>query len=130
MKEDKPASTTQAEQDMLRVLQSEQDAQQVIRECETEAQQFINDAQIKVQRINVHTDERITQLEMRHAHKLDQLIRNIEKQGAAELDHDAGKHYDSKRLQAVIDRLAAELCLGSTVSIALTEKADKSEGGK
>jgi vacuolar-type H+-ATPase subunit H len=130
MKENKPASSSQAEQAMLRVLQAERDAEQIIRDCEAEARRFINEAQIKVQRINVHIDDRITHLEMRHAHKLDQLIRNIEKQGVAERGHDASKHYDSKRLQAVIDKLAAELCSGSTDTMALTAPGDKSDTAK
>jgi vacuolar-type H+-ATPase subunit H len=125
MKDDNPASTSQTEQDMLRVLQAERDAEQSIRDCETSARQFISNAQLKVQRINVHVDDRISNLEMRHAHKLDHLIRSIEKQGAADLVDDAGKHYDSKRLQAIVDTLAAELCVWNTAA-GLTAADDKS----
>ncbi len=113
MKDDKPVSTVQAEQDMLRVLQAERDAEQTIRNCENEAQQLANDVQIKVQRINVRADERITNMEMRHAHKLNDLIKDIERQGVTEIGYHAGQHYDNERLQAVIEKLAAELCLGS-----------------
>ena len=135
MKDDKPVSTAQAEKDMLRVLQAEQDAEQTIRNCENEAQQIISDVQIKVQRINVHADQRITNMEMRHAHKLNHLIRNIEKEGAAELGHDAGQRYAKERLQAVIEKLAAELCLGSTasgsaVSVGKTISGDETDAGK
>ncbi len=130
MKDDKSLSTVQAEQDMLRVLQAERDAEQTIRNCENEAQQLSNDVQIKVQRINVRADERITNMEMRHAHKLNNLITNIEKQGAAELSNDAAQHYAAERLQAVIDILAAELCLGSTVSVGKTISDDETGAEK
>lgn len=116
MKDDKPVSTAQAEQDMLQVLQAERDAEQTIRNSKNEAQQIINDVQIKVQRINAHADQRITNMEMRHAHKLNQLIRNIERQGAAELGNNTGQHYDQERLQTVIEKLATELCLGINLS--------------
>lgn len=112
MKDDKPESTAQAEQDMLQVLQAERDAEQAIRNCQNETQRLINDVQIKVQRINAHADQRITNMEMRHAHKLNQLIRDIEKQGVAELGNNTGQHYDQERLRTVIEKLATELCLG------------------
>ena len=116
MKDDKPVSTAQAEQDMLLVLQAERDAEQTIRNCQNETQRLINDVQIKVQRINAHADQRITNMEMRHAHKLNQLVRNIEKEGLAELDYNTGQHYDQERLQTVIEKLATELCLGINLS--------------
>lgn len=109
-------SNAHAEQDMLQVLQAERDAEQYIRNCENEAQQIINDMQIRVQRINVHADQRISNMEMRHAHKLNQLIINIEKECAVELGYDARQHYDKKRLQVVIEKLATELCQGKTTS--------------
>jgi len=112
MKDDKPVSTAQAEQDMLQVLQAERDAEQAIRNCQNETQRLINDVQIRVQRINAHADQRITNMEMRHANKLNQLIRNIEKQGVAELGNNTGQHYDQERLRTVIETLATELCLG------------------
>jgi len=130
MKDDKSVSTTQAEHDMLRVLQAEQDAEQTVRNCENEAKQIINDVQMKVQRINVHADQRITNMEMRHAHKLNHLIRNIEKQGAAEFGYHAGQEYDKKRLQAVIEKLAAELCLGNTDSVGKTSSDDETGAAK
>ncbi|MDX2486395.1 MAG: hypothetical protein QNL03_02745 [Gammaproteobacteria bacterium] len=130
MKDDKPVSTAQAEQDMLRVLQAERDAEKTIRNCENEAQQIINDVQIKVQRINVHADQRITNMEMRHAHKLNQQIRNIERQGAAEPGYEAGQHYDQERLLAIIEKLAQELCLGSSASVGKTTSADETGTGK
>ena len=112
MKDDKPESTAQAEQDVLQVLKAERDAEQAIRNCQNETQRLINDVQIKVQRINAHADQRITNMEMRHAHKLNQLIRDIEKQGVAELGNNTYQHYDQERLRAVIEKLATELCLG------------------
>lgn len=130
MKNDKPVSTAQSEKDMLRVLQAEQDAQQTMRNCEVEAQQIISDVQIKVQRINLHADERITNMEMRHASKLNLLITNIEEQGAVVLGDVAGQHYARERLQSVVEKLAAELCLGSADSAGKTMSGDKTGSKK
>lgn len=116
MKKDKPLLTTQAEHDMLRVLQAERDAENTIHNCELETRQLIDDVQIEVQRINKRADQRITNIEMRHSHKLDHLIKNIENEGAAKLSYDAGQHFDSEKLQAVIEKLAIELCLNNTTS--------------
>lgn len=124
MKKDKPLLTTQAERDMLQVLQAERDAENTIRNCEQQSRQLINDVQIRVQRINKHADQRITNMEMRHGHKLNHLIRNIENEAAAKLSYDAGQHYGSERLQAVIEKLAIELCLNNTTP------DDKTESGK
>jgi rubrerythrin len=116
MKNDRSVSPTQAEQDMLQILRAERDAEQAIHSCENEARQIIDDVQISVQRIESRANQRITNMEMRHAHKLNQLIRNIEKDGAVELGHDAQQNDDKKKLQAVIEKLAIELCLANTVS--------------
>ena len=124
MKDDRPVSPTQAEQDMLQILRAERDAEQAIRSCENEARQIIDDVQITVQRIESRANHRITNMEMRHGHKLNQLIRNIENDGAVELGHDAQQNDDKERLQAVIEKLAIELCLANTVS------DDESEAGK
>jgi vacuolar-type H+-ATPase subunit H len=103
-------SSAQAGQAIQQVLQAERDAEQAIQDCEQEARQIIHDARSRAQKINARADRRITNMEMRHGHKLDQAIKAIEKQGADELRHDAGKHYDSDDLQAVIDKLAIDLC--------------------
>lgn len=124
MKNDRSVSPTQAEQDMLQILRAERDAEQAIRSCENEARQIIDDVQISVQRIESRANQRITNMEMRHAYKLNQLVRNIENDGAVELGHDAQQNDDKERLQAVIEKLAIELCLANTVS------DDESEAGK
>ncbi len=124
MKDDRPVSPTQAEQDMLQILRAERDAEQAIRSCENEVRQIIDDVQITVQRIESRANQRITNMEMRHGHKLNQLIRNIENDGAVELGHDAQQNDDKERLQAVIEKLAIELSLANTVS------DDESEAGK
>jgi rubrerythrin len=124
MKDDRPVSPTQAEQDMLQILRAERDAEQAIRNCENEARKIIDDALLSVQRIESRANQRITNMEMRHAHKLNRLIRNIENEGAVELGHDAQQNDDKESLQAVIEKLAIELCLANTVS------DDESEAGK
>ena len=116
MKNDRLVSPTQAEQDMLQILRAERDAEQAIRSCENEARKIIDDVQISVQRIESRANQRITNMEMRHSHKLNRLIKDIENEGAAKLSHDAGQHYDSEKLQAVIEKLATELCLNNTTS--------------
>jgi len=110
MKNGKLNSSPQAEQAIQQVLQAERDAEQAIQDCENEARQIIHDAQNRAQQINTRVDQRITNLEMRHSHKLDKTIKALEKQGADELRLDAGSHYDSRNLQTVIEQLAIELC--------------------
>jgi vacuolar-type H+-ATPase subunit H len=110
MKNGKLNSSPQAEQAIQQVLQAERDAERAIKDCEREAQQIIHDAQNRAQKINTSTDQRITNMEMRHSHKLDKTIKAIEKEGADELRHDAGNQYDPDNLQAVIEQLAVELC--------------------
>ncbi len=95
---------------MQQVLQAERDAEQSIQDCETKARRIIHDAQVKAQRILARADQRITNMEMRHGHKLDRLIRDMESQGAAEIRRVAGYQYEEEQLQAVISELAAELC--------------------
>jgi vacuolar-type H+-ATPase subunit H len=116
MKDDKPQQKSPAEQDVLQVLQAEQDAELAVRNCENEAGQIIIDAHVMVQRINVRTDQRISDMEMRHSHKLNKLVRDIEKTGAEMLDNDAARHYDGSDLKAVLDTLAIELCLGKAAA--------------
>ncbi len=110
MKNGKSNSSPMAEQAIRQVLQAERDAEHAIKDCEHEARQIIHNAQSRAQQINIRTDQRISNMEMRHGHKLNKTIKAIEKEGADELRHDAGKHYDSDDLQAVIERLAIELC--------------------
>lgn len=110
MKNGKIHSSPRAEQAIQQVLQAERDAELAIQDCENDARQIIHDAQDRAQHINTRADQRITNMEMRHGHKLDKTIKAIEKEGADELRHDAGNHYDSDSLQAVIEQLAIELC--------------------
>ncbi len=110
MKKIKAVSPVQAEQAIQTILQAEQDAEAAIRNCENAAQLLIQTAQADAQRILTRTDQRITNTEMRHAHKLDQLIRTIENEGSAELKHDASQPIEQKALQNIVEKLAAELC--------------------
>ena len=119
MKNNRPEEYPGAEQAIQQVLQAERDAEQAIQDCESEARQIIHDAQGRAQRINAWVDQRITNMEMRYGHKLDRMIKAIEREGADELRLDAGQHYDADRLQAVIDELAMELSQG-----------DNGEGGR
>lgn len=121
MKDNKPVSPIEAEQAMQQVLQAERDAERAIHDCENEAQQIIHDAQISTQRIHARTNERITNMEMRHGHKLDRLIKGIEKEGAVERRHDVGYKDDKERLQFVVEQLAVELCRGDSTSDGDTE---------
>jgi len=116
MKNGKLNSSPQAEQAIQRVLQAERDAERAIQDCENEARQIIHDAQNRAQQINTHVDQRITNMEMRHSHKLDKTVKSIEKEGADELRHNAGNHHDSDNLQAVIEQLAIELCLADAAT--------------
>ena len=111
MKNDKSLESPDAEQAIQQVLQAERDAERAIQDCETEARMIIHDAQGRAQRINARADERITNMEMRHGHKLDRIIKEIERDGADALRLDAAQHYDDAGMQAVIDALAKELCL-------------------
>ena len=90
MKNKKTDASVPAEQAMQQVLQAERDAECAIRDCENEVQKILHDAQIQAQRILARADQRITNMEMRHGHKLDRLIRDIERDGAEELRHIAG----------------------------------------
>jgi vacuolar-type H+-ATPase subunit H len=110
MKDDDTVSTAGDGRAMQKVLQAERDAERAIRVCEKEARQIVEAAQLEVQRLYARTDQRITNMEMRHDHKLDRLIKQIEKEGAAELRNDAGRNYDQQQLRSVIGKLAVELC--------------------
>ena len=116
MKDDKSLKASQAEQDVLRVLQAEQDAEQAVQGCENEARQVISDAHLMAQKINLRTDQRISDMEMRHSHKLNMLIREIEKKGAATLDSDSARSYDENDLRRIIDNMAMELCMGTALA--------------
>ena len=100
----------QAEQAIQAVLQAEQDAEREIHDCENEAQLLIQRARADANKILARTDRRITNIEMRHGHKLNQLIRSIEDEGSAELKHEASQHIDRKALQNIVEQLAAEMC--------------------
>lgn len=110
MKNDDTLSSVRSDQAMKQVLQAERDAERAIGACEHEARQMIDAAHVRGQNIQARTDQRISNMEMRHDHKLDRLIKDIESQGRAELRHDAGRQYEQDKLQSVIDGLAVELC--------------------
>lgn len=114
MKNNKPLESPGAEQAIQQVLQAERDAERAIQDCEVEARMIVHDAQGRAQRINARADERITNMEMRHGHKLDRVVKGIERDGADALRLDAAQHYDDARMRAVVDALAKELCLGET----------------
>jgi len=116
MKDNTPASSTEAEQAMQQILQAERDAEHAIQNCEIKARQIIHEAQVKAQRIHTRANQRITNMEMRHGHKLNQLIKDIDRETAATLNHDAGHCRDEKRLHSVVDELAAELCRADSAS--------------
>ena len=111
MKTKKRQSSPLAEQAMHQVLQAERDAEQLITECEVEARQIINDAKTSIQRIETRADQRITNMEMRHEHKLDRLLKSIEAEGQLEIERFTEQRRDSNRLQAIINTLAASLCV-------------------
>ena len=95
---------------MHEVLQAERDAERAIQACEDRARQILHDAQARAQRILARADQRITNMEMRHGHKMDRLVRAIENEGAARLSQQTGRQYDRTRLNSIIESLAAELC--------------------
>ena len=109
-------TNARTEASIQQVLQAERDAERAVQDCEQEARQTIYQARNQAQRINTRADQRITNMEMRYGHKLDREIRAIEREGAVELRLDAGQQYDTDRLQAAIEHLASELCLGDTTT--------------
>ena len=110
MKHDKEKSADRAEQDMLEVLQAEQDAVQAIHNCENNARQITQDARDNARKIEARTDQRISEMEMRHAHKLNQRITAISKQGKADLQQEAKQHDNGENMQLIIEKLAIKLC--------------------
>ena len=110
MKAKEQQPTVQADEAIRQVLQAERDAERAIRDCEHEAQKSLREAQARAQKILSRADERITNMEMRHSHKLDREIKNIERQGDAALRLDASQQYNDAALQAVIDDMARDLC--------------------
>ena len=112
MKDSNKLIESQAEMNMKTVLQVEKEAEQSVRDCESEMQLSNGEAHTVVQNLNTRTDQRISDMEMRHAQKLRQLIKNIEKQYADTLSSDVKLHHDIEEFRSVIEELAAELCLG------------------
>ncbi len=111
----------ESEQAMQQVLQAERDAERAIHDCENEAQQSLHDGQISAQRIHVRANQRISNMEMRYGHLLDQLIRDIEREGSVELINGIGQPNDQKNLVSVVEKLAVELCCGDLTSDGDTE---------
>lgn len=116
MKENKPVSSIEAEEAMQIILQAEREAEQAIHLCEQQARQAVHTAHVRAHGIHKRTDQRITNMEMRHSHKLDRMIREIEKEGAEKLQHGGGRLDDAKRLQTVVTNLAVALCCGDSTS--------------
>jgi len=114
MKDSKPVLSIEPEQAMQQILQAERDAESAILNCENEAQQTIHAAQKSAQRIHARANQRITNMEMRHAHNLERLVKAIEKEGIVEIRHDASHPYDKERLKSVVEKLAIELCQGDS----------------
>ena len=112
MKNDRQAPSAEAEQAMHQILQAERDAELVIHDCENAARKAIQDVQAKAQRIHTRANQRMTNMEMRHGHKLNQLIKDIDNEAAVALDHGAGNYCDEKRLRSIVNKLAVELCGG------------------
>lgn len=121
MKDDTRVPSTEAEQAMHQILQAERDAEHAIHDCENAAQKAIQDTQVKAQRIHTRANQRITNMEMRHGHKLNQLIKDIDKEAAVALNHGADNYCDEKKLRTIVNKLAVELCGGYTVSGSDTE---------
>ena len=115
MKNHGQVPSAEAEQAMHQILQAERDAELAIHDCENAARKAIQDAQAKAQGIHTRANGRITNMEMRHGHKLNQLIKDIDKEAAVALDHAAGYYCDEKKLRAIVNKLAVELCGGHSV---------------
>lgn len=116
MKDNIPVSSTEAEQAMQQILQAERDAEHAIHDCEIKARQIIDEAQVKAQRIHTRANQRISNMEMRHRQKLNQLIKDIDRETAVTLNHEAGHCGDEKSLRSVVEKLAAELCRADSAS--------------
>jgi vacuolar-type H+-ATPase subunit H len=112
MGHDKKKSADRAERDMLEVLQAERDATQTIHNCKNDARQITLDARDNARKIEARTDQRISEMEMRNAHKLNQRIVAINKQGKADLQQEAHQYYSSENMQVIIEKLAVKLCTG------------------
>ena len=121
MKDNTQVASTEVDQAIQQILQAEQDAEYAIHDCENGARQTVHDAQIGAQRIHTRANQRITNMEMRHGHELNQLIKDIDRETAAALDHDAGHYADGKSLRSIVKQLAVELCRGDSASGGDTE---------
>lgn len=121
---DKTKSSIHAEQDMIRVLQAERDAEYSIQNCENNSRQIISDAQDKARQIDIRADQRISITVMRHSHKLNHVISEIEKSGEAALSQEANRHYDMQKVRLAIEKLAVELCNGSVASNVIPGKEE------
>lgn len=109
-------SAAESGQAIQKVLQAERDAERAIQDCEIEARQMIREAHDRAQRINASIDQRITNIEMRHGHKLDTAIKRIEQEGVVELRLDASQQYDTEHLRSVVEAVAIELCQADSAS--------------
>lgn len=121
MKHKTQVSSTEVEQAIQQVLQAERDAEHAIHDCENGARQTIRDAQVSAQRIHNRANQRITNMEMRHGHKLDQLIKDIDREAAVALNQGARPYCDEKRLCSIAEKLAVELCRNESTSGGDTE---------
>ena len=116
MNNNKPVLQAESAQAIQKVLQAERDAERAIQDCEIEARQMIREAHDRAQKINAHIDQRITNIEMRHGHKLDQAIKRIEQEGVVELRLDASQQHDTEHLRTVVEAVAVELCQADSAS--------------
>ena len=103
------------EQAMQQVLQAERDAEAAMDDCERQAQQVVDDARASARNILARANQRITHMEMRNDHKLNRLVKDIDKAGTTELSRHAGRQHNPQLLQQVVEKLAAELCQGGAV---------------
>lgn len=65
MKDSNQLIESQTENNVKTVLQAEKEAEQSVRDCESEVQISIGDAHTVVQNLNTRTDQRISDMEMR-----------------------------------------------------------------
>lgn len=116
MKNNETNSSAESGQAIQKVLQAERDAERAIEDCEIEARQIIREAHDRAQKINANIDQRITNIEMRHGHKLDKAIKRIGREGVVELRLDASQQHDADSLQSVVEAIAIELCQSDSAS--------------
>ena len=99
----------QVAQRMNRVLQAERDAKRAVAECEQRAQEILRAAQVRAQRLVSRADQRITVLQMRCNHRIDSMVKAMEKQQQAPDGAAQPGQLGERAIKAVVAALAAEL---------------------